>query len=198
LDGRWGGGGILMIYGRLIANNCSIVNNIGLGIDNGPGGGGITCSDSYVELIGCDVSSNDSTTGVGSGIKDDGLHVVGGAPCEIFVEGCTFIGNYSTDSEAGAAMYLSDGGDGLITSTRVCGSGPDPLHGPWLDGGGNDIDEECSDCPDVDGDGMVGVDEVLAVIAAWGTDDADADVNDDGIVDTNDILLVLSAWGPCE
>jgi hypothetical protein len=45
---------------------------------------------------------------------------------------------------------------------------------------------------------MVGVDEVLAVIAAWGTDDTDADVNDDGIVDTNDILLVLSAWGPCE
>ena len=43
----------------------------------------------------------------------------------------------------------------------------------------------------------LGVDEILAVIAAWDTDNADADVNDDGIVDTNDILLVLSAWGPC-
>ena len=54
------------------------------------------------------------------------------------------------------------------------------------------------DCDgDINGDGEVGVDEILAVIAAWDTDDADADVNDDGIVDTNDILLVLSAWGPC-
>ena len=51
--------------------------------------------------------------------------------------------------------------------------------------------------PTIDGDGEVGVDEILAVIAAWDTNDADADVNDDGIVDTNDILAILSAWGPC-
>ena len=53
------------------------------------------------------------------------------------------------------------------------------------------------DCPDINGDGDVGVDEVLAVIAAWDTNDQAADVNNDGIVDTNDILLVLSAWGAC-
>jgi len=59
-------------------------------------------------------------------------------------------------------------------------------------------EDPCIACPtDIDGDGVVGVDELLAVIAAWGTDDTDTDINDDGIVDTNDILLVLSAWGPC-
>ena len=61
----------------------------------------------------------------------------------------------------------------------------------------NTITEECPDCPDINGDGEVGVDEVLAVIAAWDTNNTDADVNADGIVDTNDLLLVLSAWGPC-
>jgi hypothetical protein len=57
--------------------------------------------------------------------------------------------------------------------------------------------DNCIPCPDIDGDGEVGVDEILVVIAAWNTDDANADVNDDGIVDTNDLLLVLSVWGPC-
>ncbi len=69
---------------------------------------------------------------------------------------------------------------------------------PWTDNGGNTIADECPfDCPDINGDDDVGVDEVHAVIAAWGTDDADVDVNYDGIIDTNDLLLVLSAWGPC-
>jgi len=54
-----------------------------------------------------------------------------------------------------------------------------------------------SDCSDIDGDGEVGVDEVLAVIAAWNTGNTDADVNNDGIVDTNDLLQVLSDWGLC-
>ena len=53
------------------------------------------------------------------------------------------------------------------------------------------------DCPDINGDGEVGVDEVLAVIAAWNSNDPDADVNDDGTVNTNDLLLVLSDWGLC-
>jgi protocatechuate 3,4-dioxygenase beta subunit/plastocyanin len=58
--------------------------------------------------------------------------------------------------------------------------------------------EDTNTCPaDLDGDGVVGVDEILAVIAAWNTDDADADVNDDGIVDVTDLLIVIDAWGPC-
>ena len=51
--------------------------------------------------------------------------------------------------------------------------------------------------PTIDDDGEVGVDEILAVITAWDTNDADADVNDDGIVDVSDLLAILSAWGPC-
>jgi hypothetical protein len=51
---------------------------------------------------------------------------------------------------------------------------------------------------DVNGDGTIGVSDILAVIDSWGVcDGCAADINQEGIVDTNDILLVLSAWGPC-
>jgi hypothetical protein len=187
------GGGILIFQGTVIAQNCSIANNTAIA-----GGGGITCCGSYVELSGCEVSGNvGSGVDVGGGILDAN-NLIGASPSEVVVEGCDFIDNNSGSSSPGSAIYLYDWSQGHIATTTVCGSGPTPLAGPWLDGGGNYIDDECPDCPDINGDGLVGVDEILAVIAAWGTDDADADVNDDGIVDTNDLLLVLSAWGPCE
>lgn len=50
---------------------------------------------------------------------------------------------------------------------------------------------------DTDGDGLIGVNDILAVISAWGTDDPDADVSGNGVVDTDDVLLILSNWGSC-
>jgi hypothetical protein len=51
---------------------------------------------------------------------------------------------------------------------------------------------------DADGDGVVGVDDILLVISAWGPcADCDADVNEDGEVGVNDILTVIGNWGPC-
>ena len=185
-------GGVLLYQGTCIAQNCSIANNINGG---GNGGGGITFTGSYVELSGCEVSGNVSGN-VGGGILDSWIaHEA--SPSRFVVEGCDFIDNNSGSPYPGSALYLYSWSQGYITATLVCGSGQAPLSGPWQDGGGNYITDECPDCPDINGDGVVGVDEVLAVIATWGTDDADADVNDDGIVDTNDLLIILSAWGPC-
>jgi hypothetical protein len=50
---------------------------------------------------------------------------------------------------------------------------------------------------DVSGDGTVNVDDLLAVIAAWGATSGPADVDQDGIVNVNDLLLVIGAWGSC-
>ena len=49
---------------------------------------------------------------------------------------------------------------------------------------------------DVDGDGVVGVLDVLAVLADWGPcpPDCPADVNGDGAVNVLDVLAVLAAW----
>jgi hypothetical protein len=55
-------------------------------------------------------------------------------------------------------------------------------------------------CPvDLTDDDVVGVDDLLLLIAAWGSCDAcPEDLNADGVVDVNDLLLVIAAWGPCE
>lgn len=52
---------------------------------------------------------------------------------------------------------------------------------------------------DVNGDGMIGVSDILAVIDSWGAcDGCAADINQDGIVNVSDLLLVVGNWGPCE
>ncbi len=55
-------------------------------------------------------------------------------------------------------------------------------------------DCEQSDCPeDLNGDGVVGVDDVLIGIAGFGT--PDGDVNGDGIGDVDDLLALIAAYG---
>lgn len=51
-------------------------------------------------------------------------------------------------------------------------------------------------CPaDLDGDGLVGVGDLLTLLAGWGTPAADLD--GDGTTGVGDLLTVLSAWGAC-
>jgi len=54
-------------------------------------------------------------------------------------------------------------------------------------------------CPaDIDEDGVVGVLDLLLLLAAWGEcPDCPEDLTHDGIVDVLDLLEVLAAWGPC-
>ncbi len=55
-----------------------------------------------------------------------------------------------------------------------------------------DCDED--PCPeDLNGDGVINVDDILGVIAGYGA--PEGDVNGDGIGDVNDILMVLAAFG---
>ena len=52
------------------------------------------------------------------------------------------------------------------------------------------------DCPaDLDGDGMVGVRDLIAVLFAWGNKGGPEDLDDDGDVGFSDLLIVLAAWG---
>lgn len=52
---------------------------------------------------------------------------------------------------------------------------------------------------DVDDDGLVGFQDLLAVLGAWGPVPAcaSADLDDDGAVGFTDLLLILTAWGAC-
>ncbi len=54
-----------------------------------------------------------------------------------------------------------------------------------------------SDVPgDVNGDGVVGTDELLTIISMWGPCEppCSADLNGDGMVGTDDLLVVLANW----
>ncbi|MHC5001656.1 MAG: hypothetical protein ACYTJ0_00895 [Planctomycetota bacterium] len=55
-------------------------------------------------------------------------------------------------------------------------------------------------CPaDVDASGTVDVDDLIAVVLAWGpcTGGCPADVIVSGVVDVDDLLAVILGWGPC-
>jgi hypothetical protein len=55
-------------------------------------------------------------------------------------------------------------------------------------------------CPaDCDGNGVVDVDDLTAVILDWGTDGSGngADIDGSGLVDVDDLTEVILGWGPC-
>ena len=47
------------------------------------------------------------------------------------------------------------------------------------------------------GDGVVDVNDVLAIIGFWGSVGPIGDIDFDGIVGVNDLLIVLEKWGNC-
>ncbi len=56
---------------------------------------------------------------------------------------------------------------------------------------------EVSCAGDVNDDGIVNVNDVLSVLAAFGGLGSGGDANGDGTVDVNDVLIVISNWGDC-
>jgi hypothetical protein len=50
---------------------------------------------------------------------------------------------------------------------------------------------------DTDGNGVVGVSDLVAVILAWGSTNPAADINNDGTVNVSDLVSVIVHWGPC-
>jgi len=103
------------------------------------------------------------------------------------------------------AIYASDGVT-VIDHFAFGAQDPDVSYGRTTDGG-ETLDYLSTATPgtsnegggpcggDLDGDGVVGVDDLLALIAAWGT--ADGDVNGDGTTNVDDVLLVIGAFGGC-
>jgi hypothetical protein len=71
-------------------------------------------------------------------------------------------------------------------------------HQPGHGGNGDtlldqEISEGCS--ADIDGDGMVGIQDVLQILSDWGS--SGSDVNGDGITNKLDLLVAISQMGDC-
>jgi len=104
----------------------------------------------------------------------------------------------------GAGIH-NGGGTVVLERTRVCGNveSSDPGRqvtgdGPVLVGGC--ITDDCDSCEvdemdaDLNSDGIVGVNDLLIVIASWG-ESGSADIDGDGTVGVTDLLVVISLWG---
>ncbi len=50
---------------------------------------------------------------------------------------------------------------------------------------------------DLDGDGEVGINDFLMVIALWGSVGGPADFDGDGTVGLTDLLILIAEWGDC-
>ncbi len=87
---------------------------------------------------------------------------------------CTFSGN--TASISGGGLFNSSNSNPTVTNTGFCNNTPDQIAGePITDGGGNSLlfcpppIPPTDLCPaDIDGDGLVGVPDLLILLAAWG------------------------------
>ena len=83
---------------------------------------------------------------------------------------------------------------GTLSLTEVIFS--DPAAQMILVSGPGTLDLEPACLADINGDGLVGVDDVLAVLSFWDSGDG-GDATGDGLTDVNDILAVIAAWGAC-
>ena len=84
-------------------------------------------------------------------------------------------------------------GDGLWDLQAI-------IENPSLDSDQDGLLDACEVCTgDLDGSGSVDVNDVLALLVAWGDCPApcEADLNDDGLVGVDDLLELLALWGDC-
>tara|TARA_B100000959_G_scaffold285755_1_gene361580 strand:- start:2098 stop:2787 length:690 start_codon:yes stop_codon:yes gene_type:complete len=80
----------------------------------------------------------------------------------------------------------------------------------WFDGAGEvhqsiglywnnyGLDPEPACATDINGDNTTDVNDLLALIDAWGAcSGCAADIDESGMVDVDDLLLLIGGWGPC-
>ena len=102
--------------------------------------------------------------------------------CTGTIMSVSFTGSGGVPGQLFCSTALIGDGAGLCCSTTICFPVPD-----------------CSTEPlpsDLDGDGSVGILDLLALLAAWGTTpDGPPDLDGDGSVGIVDLLILLSDWG---
>jgi len=106
-----------------------------------------------------------------------------------------------TSWTTGNFLVRAVGGDGGLEqdcNRNLVLDACDIAGGGSADANGNGVPDDCECVGDVNGDGAVGFDDLLAVLAAWG--DCGGCVEDfdgSGSVGFPDLLLLLTAWGDC-
>jgi hypothetical protein len=208
----YGGGMINMNGSDADVTSCSFTDNTA-----SADGGGVYNDSSMPTMSGCTFTNNHADDDGGAVFNADpsssqnipsfnqciftgnhaaneggGMHNFSVSPV---IEDCEFSNNAAGD---GGGILSWNGSTPRIADTPFCGNAPTDIDGDWIDEGGNTFDDACGPCAaDLDGSGHVGVDDLLLIIAAWGSDDAETDLSQDGIVGVDDLLIVIAGWGDC-
>jgi hypothetical protein len=159
-------------------------------IEGGWSGPNIAVNRQFVDADGPDNTA---------GTLDDDLHLQAGSPC-IDAADNTAVPPDGTDLDGDGNVTERTPYDRaelprFVDDPATADTGvPDGVN-PIVDIGAYEF-QVTPTCPaDLNGDGVVDVDDLLIVLGAWGT--PGGDVNGDTTTDVDDLLIVLGAWGPC-
>lgn len=114
--------------------------------------------------------------------------------------------------DEGASLFEGSGTITIAEPSIFCGNTPADLYPPGgIDGSGSCFATSCNDAngnrvpdecdADLTGDGLVGVDDLLAMFAVWGVcpgpcpPSCPGDINGDCAVGVDDFLVLLASWG---
>jgi len=117
------------------------------------------------------------------------------------IDGLTSIVGAGGDGTLGSSAGAFHAFNGF-TGTDCNGNGTDDdceiLAGDVPDTNGNGVPDSCDVTGDIDGDGVVGINDFLLLLAAWGPcgdcNACPADLDGDCQVGIDDFLLLLGAW----
>lgn len=194
-----GGGGMAISMSSPMILTCVFDSNGGIAqcsggaqntvIDSGHGGGlwSIASTPTVIDTV---FSGNFSSTAGGAGCVAD-LSSLGPVSAGSF-DGCTFTGNEGGFGAGLGSLLVAP----EVSNSSFCKNIPDDeIMGQFTDNGKNTFCFVCDG--DVNGDGLVGVEDILAVLGNYGTSKLPEDLNGNGSVDVLDLLWVIGEWGPC-
>ena len=95
------------------------------------------------------------------------------------------------DSCESADLVADCDGDGIPNACEI-------RAGTAVDANNNGIPDNCECQGDIDHNGVVNVDDLLDLFAAWGDPNpGEADVTGDGVVNSRDLAALIANWGAC-
>ena len=156
---QFGGGMANITINPAVSNSTFSANTA-----NESGGGMSNGNSSNSTVTDCMFSGNTAR------FEGGGMLNIGSSPT---VTNCTF--SVNTAIAGGGGMSNADSSP-TVSDSIVCANTPDQIDGAFIDGSGNIIGPYCPPPP-----------------AA-----CEGDLNGDGVVDIVDLLAVLSAWGMCQ
>ena len=202
------GGAVHLRRGSWTIANCSF-NDCTASVR---GGGVVAIAPVTAEVIGCAFSENTAPSGAALAWNQEFF-----APFEL--TDCTVVLN---DSASDAAVLVDGVAPMVVTDTFACLNTPANFAGPVtsaggntfsgdcntngicdaediangaVDANGNGVPDSCEQVGDLNGDGIVGAQDIAILLGAWGSSNPTADLNHDGVVAAQDLALLLANWG---